>query len=525
MSTSTAASTAARDVSTCLLVGDDVDAALSTVEAVRALGAVVVAVPQSLAARVLEALGAPHAGEVTTVVEIPPAAGVGDAWNLALQAAPTDVCLLLHAGEVLVAGRPGPGEVFTAATVVEQTEPLTPPERLGNVRVVDRRRCRFTGMLRSGLEVALDQPDGAPLAAGHGSTVIVDLGAWIGPEYAAWLQFAARHLDATHDPAELVDLAAMLAATGEADGAAARLLTVHGALDGDLGRRAARLLCVLGQRHARIHEVELAVQEWRRLSAGRPGAPPASASSSTPGPALALHGLTLLSAQRPGEAATQLAAALEAGLVDEDGVGIDRGWVRSALFDARAASQRSASVLPRVFAEIDVVLETTQATNALIDLWIQAGPALSQMLEKVTGRRRRLLAAACLQRAALLGSRSCIDLAQFLWRGDQETATLLVHVAASCGGLGVADALVWSRRLRSTHGAAACPLPLLAAGVATPAVTRVLAAAALIHDLNDDRGKALLQAAAIDLHPAAMDGAMRRLHGQAPDLEKLLAHV
>ena len=143
----------------------------------------------------------------------------------------------------------------------------------------------------------------------------------------------------------------------------------------------------------------------------------------------------------------------------------------------------------------------------------------------MTGRRRRLLAAACLKRAALLGSQHCIDLAQFLWRGDQETATLLVQWLRRPG------ASAWPRRwpgragCAPAHGAAACPLPLLAAGVATPAVTRVLAAAALIHDLHDDRGRALLQAAAIDLHPAAMDGAMQRLHGQAPDLEQLLAQV
>ena len=504
---------AAVDLSTCVLAGDDLDATVATVAAVRGLGPVVLAVPQDLAAQTRAALSGAvpaqrGASDAVQVVEIDLGTTVAQAWNAVLAAAPTDVCLLLHAGEILVAGRPGPGEVFTAATVVEQTEMLTGPERLTNVRVLDRSRCRFTGALRPLLEVGVDGEAPAP-QTGPGGTVVVDLGARVGPRYAAWLQFTARHLDATTDAAELVDLAAMLAATGEVDAALVRLLAVHGALDGELGHRAARLMTVLAQRHCRLHEVELGAAEWERLSPN-------------PGPARALHGLALFTVRRSGEAADLLEEALADGLLDSDGVTVDRGWVLSARHEARAASQRSASVLPRAFSEIDAVLATEQATSGVIDLWIQTGKPLSLMLEKVTGKRRAALVEALMRIGARLGSRRCLDLAAYLWRGDQDAASTLLQLAAASGGITVQEAVGWSRRLRAAGRSAACPLPLLAAGIATPPVTRVLAAAALIHDLHDDRGKTLLQAAALDLHPAAMDGAMARLRVQAPDLEELL---
>lgn len=501
------------DLSVCILAGDDLDALRSTLEAARAIGPVVLAVPHALVARVRAEVGSvvptPRGGTAPTVlVEIDLASTVAEAWNAAMDAAPTDVCLLLHAGEVVVGGRPDPEGVFGAAVIVEAPRAVVGPERLGAIRLVHRGRCRMRGALRPVLEV----DGGVPLGHGGAGTVLVDLGARHGPDYAAWLHFAARAMDETRSPEQLVDLAALLAATGHTDAAAVRLVTVLGALEGELGRHVARMLAVLALRHNRELEVDLATREWQRLGGA-------------PGPALALRGLSLLTSQRPGTAADVLDAALVAGLSDEDGVGVDLEWVLHSRQQARTWAQRSAASLPTAFAEIDTLLESPRTTMGLVELWLQTGHLLPELLEKFSGKRRATLVSTLVDQAMSLGAWNCLDLAGVLWRSDKESAVLVLTVAAAAGVLTVEEAVTWSRRLRGAGRAASCPLLTMVAGPSVPPVLRVLAAAALVHDVRDERGPALLQAAALDLHPAAVEGATRRLRTQAPDLERMLSSV
>lgn len=501
------------ELSVCVLSGDDLQALSATVAAAGALGHVVVGVPSDLmddAASVVRAAGS------VSLQAIDLAVPVGQAWTEMMAAAPSDLCLLLHAGEVPLAGRPVADQVFSGSIVVEQSELIASPDRLTNVRIVDRRRCRMSGAVRPILEVLEDQAlDRVPQARrpveDQHPMVIVDLGTQLGPVTAAWLHFAARHQDETTDPDQLIDLAQLLASTGEVDGALVRLVALHGALEGETACRAYRLMALLAARHNRQHELELAVEEWQRI-VGHPV-----------GPAQALRGLGLYGGRRVGEAMTVLDDALALGLTDDDEAAIDRSWVLTARSNAEAWATRSATILGRLLADVEIVTSDERLVARLVTSWLEVGRPVSDLLDKVPAANRAPVIERLVKLGRQLGGERGLALAQALWRTDRESATSLVHSAAAAGTISVPQALEWSRRIRSSKGASACPLPILAASFAAPAVTRVLAAAALMHDLGDDRGRPLLQAAVLELHPAALDGATRRLQVSAPQLEELLA--
>ncbi len=505
-------------MSVCVLAGDDLEALAATVGAARGLGQVVVAVPRPLGETTRAALLPPIPAQrapgaspsAVKVVELDLHCPVGQAWNVAMAAAEHDLCLLLHAGEALVAGRPGPDQAFTAATVVEQAEVFFGPQRLGTARVVDRRHCRFSGALRPVLEVMQDAVPAQ--ATPTGGTVLADLGARIGPVEGAWLQFSARHLDVSSDPQDLVDLATMLAATGRPDAALMRLLAVNGALMGELGRRAARMLTALAVEHDRLTVAEIGAAEWQRLGGAR-------------GPALAHLGAALAACGHSAAAVSALDEALASGLTDEDGVGVDRRWVTGTRHTARMAKHDAARDLTRQLRGLQAMLDGDESALPLLRSWVKAGWPLAKLLEAFPKADRPTVVEWMVDLAVPLGVRPCLDLAESLWRVDKDRTVSLVQVAASLGSMPVEEALSWSRRFRKAGRGAYCPLTIVAAGAGVPPVSRVLAAAALIHDLDDERGRPLLQAAALKLHPAAVAGATQRLHERAPDLERMLAEV
>jgi hypothetical protein len=119
-------------LSVCILsVGDDAALELSIGAAV-GLGAIVVGL--------IDGERSPSNADV--VVTMPLGIGLGEAWDRLLRAAPTDQCLLLHPGELKVAGdasSAAPAECI----VIDQPGPFSIGDRLGTIRLVDRTVVRL----------------------------------------------------------------------------------------------------------------------------------------------------------------------------------------------------------------------------------------------------------------------------------------------------------------------------------------------------------------------------------------------
>lgn len=483
-------------ISVCVLTNDNDEAVHQTVEVARSVGAVVLGVVRGAAP-------APNGVRQVLLDRVDP---VGAAWDRLLRAAPTDLCLLLHSGELLVGPRPSATDVFRQVTIVDQPDPLSLPDRLAPVRLVDRRRCTFDGLLRPVLAVDRAVAQRVREQAGF---IVVDAAAAPGPAYRSWIHASARGLDATSDPEELLELAQALAGTEEHDAAIVRLLALLGGLHGEPARRATRLLAFCALRRSRRAVVELAVREWTRLLPGS-------------GLALALDGLSLLSAQRPMAAVRQLEAAALAGFVDDDGVTIDRAWFETALSDAKL---RAARLEAPVAAAIQQLPHTPTA-QTVIDGWLQLGRPLAELLQLLSGQNRRKVVDAVQAPGLLLDGGAGGELA--LWLSDHDdwpTAAAVVRRLAERGCLGLEDAVAWSDRLRRARRTFDCPLVLLASCAAVPVPIRVRAAAQLIHRFGDRTGAPLLQQAAQLLHPAALTGVLVHLEAEAPTATPLFVRA
>ena len=473
-------------ISVCVLANDDAAALQLTLDAAAGLGTLVVGVPEGSVAPL------PHTGATTVPIAL--TESVGAAWDRVLRGAPDDHCLLLHPGEVIVAGHPAVDAPFSSCTVIDHPDPFALPDRLDAVRLVDRSRCRVRGHVRPVL--AADGPTGE----GHGTIVVVDAGSAPGPAHQAWLQHLGVALDATDDPAELVDLAALLAGTGELDAATVRLMQLLGAIHGDLGRRAARLLTFCAVRRSRRIEAELGAREWERLDDQR-------------GPAMALRGVALASKLRVGHAVPLLEGALAAGLVDRDGIVVDRAWIETVLSDAKV---RLPLLEPVVVAEIQALRTKPKIWN-LCDGWLQLGRPLSDLASSLTGDVRRRFVTGVVDHARAIDASGCLDMAEWLAeKGITQQVLTLVHLVTVRGELPFDDGVAWSERLRAAGKGQECPLPLLAVSPAAPPVTRVRAAAALVDRFADPRGIAVLREAAAAVHPAALGGILHRLSDEAP---------
>ena len=476
-------------ISVCVLANDDAVSLQLTLDSAAGLGRLVVGLPEGVRHR-----DDPAESDVT-VVPIALTDSVGGAWDRLLRAAPDDHCLLLHPGEVVVAGHPALDPPFASCTVIDHPDPFALPDRLGIVRVVDRTRVRVRGHIRPVLAATCGS-----IAESHGTVVVVDAGSSPGAAHGAWLHYLGVALDATDDPAELVDLATTLAATGEYDAAIVRLVQLVGAIDGELGRRAARLLAFCAVRRSRRSEAELGAREWARLD-------------ERTGPATALRAAALVAKLRVGTAVPLLEAALAAGLVDSDGIAVDRTWVETMLSDAKV---RLPILEPLVAIEIQN-LRSKPNIWSLCDGWLQLGRPLHALAASLTGDVRRRFVDGAVDVARGLDPDACLDLANWLAeKGITQQVLTLVHLVALRCELDLDDALAWSERLRAAGKANECPLPLLAIAPAAPPVTRVRAAAALVDRFADPRGLAVLHEAAVAVHPAALGGALHRISGEAP---------
>lgn len=474
------------DLTVCVLAPDDADALELTLSTVSMLGYVVVGLPEHSD---LEPVGA-------IVHRISLDDGVGQAWTALLRAAPTDRCLLLHAGEVVVTGRPADDDPFGGCVVISHPHAFELPDRLGHIRLVDRRRCTVGGHLRPVVDGPPERGD-EPV---FGSTVIADTGHEPGPAHHAWLQHLAARVDDTTDPAELLDVTAVLAAGAEYDAALVRLRHLLFAYDGDLGRRVARLTAMTAVRRSRRSEAMLGSKEWERLDAN-------------PGPALALRGAAHVSRLAIGPAIPLLDAALAAGLTDDDGVAVDRTWIESMLSDAKV---RLPTLDPLVAAQIKA-LPKARSVASLCERWHQTGRPLRQLAESLRGEVRARFVAGVVALARALDATDGIDMAEWLATdGVSNDVIRLVNGAASRGDLALDTAIGWSERLRATGKAEHCPLVTMSGTSETPPVRRVLAAAILVDRFRDDRGTEALELAVRMLHTAALAGALYRVVAAAP---------
>lgn len=475
------------DISVCILATDDVEALQLTATSASMLGSVVIGQQEGATPVVIEN---------AILVTIPLIETIGQAWDRLLRAAPHERCVLLQPGEVVLAGQPGQDTPFAPSIVVDHPDAYEPPDRLGPVRVVDRGACRIVGRLRP--VVDHDGPDHDET----GSLVIVDTGMRRGAAYEAWVQFLAVGLDDTEDPAELLDMATLLALTGEHDAAITRLYAMLGAFEGDLGRRIARLLAYCAVRRGRRMEAVHATHVWERLEPN-------------PGPALALRGVALATQQLSGHALPLLEAALASGLTDSDGVTVDRTWIEAMVSKAR---QR----LPRVesLAGQEVYsMHHRSALGPLLEAWNELGRPVSELLGLFNDVSRRIVRNRIFETLGAIDSISCIQYAEELAADGMgpNVVDLLVSVVAR-GDITLDEVRPWADRVRAAGREKRCPLVEFAGVPVGPPVERVLAAAELIDRYQDERGRELLETATRSLPTAAIGGALHRLAAEVPSV-------
>ena len=475
-------------LSVCILsVGDDAALALSIGAAV-GLGAIVVGL--------IDGECAPDDADV--VVTMPLGAGLGEAWDRLLRAAPTDQCLMLHPGELKVAGdasSSAPAECI----VIDQPGPFSMRDRLGTIRLVDRTVVRLDGRLSPRLELKRD--------ATSSSLVILDAGSVVGDAYKGWLQHLGVAMDDSDDPEEIIELATMLAGTGEHDAAVFRISDIIEALDGDQARRAARLAALSALHRGRPSETWRAVERWAALAA-------------CPGPALAVKGLYLAQQQRMTAAVDLLERAVEAGLTDEDGISVDRLWVESALSDAKLRAKRLEGVVGTELAALKGERVGESSLERMRPGWVGLGLSLGKLYELLkTDRRRRFV------ERVFLPTDDCepdeaIDLAASLAASNAPNVPVelvgLVHRLASRGELPLDTAVAWTARFRHANVSDASPLQVLALSPATSPVTKVLAGALELDRFDAGEGEVLLSQAAHGVHSCALAGTLRRLVEMAP---------
>jgi hypothetical protein len=275
---------------------------------------------------------------------------------------------------------------------------------------------------------------------------------------------------------------------------------VVGALHGDLARHAARLLALCALRRGRLTEAVLGTREWERHEPRL-------------GPVLAVRGLALASARLPAAARELLEAAQAKGLVDSDGVAVDRTWVDAVLASAKLSVAREAEIVVQEFKNF-----TPKSWGVpLLESWIRAGGALDELLGALDDASARKLRRQLYKQIACIDSVACLEYAEHVFLAGVDPAlTDLLDAVVARGELDLDDARRWSARVRAAGRSDACPLASLAATAGGPPVARVLAAAELIEQYADPRGPELLEYAARNLHTAAIRGVMHRLAAEAP---------
>ena len=476
-------------LSVCILtVGDDAALELS-IGATMGLGAIVVGI--------IDGERAPDDADV--VVTMPLGVGLGEAWDRLLRAAPTDQCLLLHPGELRVAGdtsSAAPAECI----VIDQPGPFSMHDRLGTIRLVDRTIVRLDGRLSPRLELKREATSSA--------LVILDSGSAVGEAYKGWLQHLGVAMDDSDDPEVVIELATMLAGTGEHDAALFRISDIIDALDGDQARRAARLAAFSALHRGRASETLRATERWAALASG-------------PGPALALQGLRLAQQQRMTAAIDLLERAVDAGLTDEDGISVDRLWVESALSDAKLRVSRFEGVVGSELVALKVGERVGESSlERMRPSWVGRGLPLGKLYELLKTDRRRRFVERVYQPTDDCEPGEAIELAASLATAHAPNVPIelvgLVHRLASRGDLPLDSAVTWTARFRDANVADASPLQVLALSPATSAVTKVLAGALELDRFDADEGTVLLSQAAHGVPGGALAGTLRRLVEMAP---------
>jgi hypothetical protein len=454
-------------------------------------GRLVVGVPDAEARSVPDLPGA-------VVVPLNGCPSLGAAWEAILRAAPTDRCLLLREGEMLVAGNPATVAPFAAAVVVDVLDPLAPPDRLPDIRLVDRRRCRMTGALTPRLELDDPVPSGPAPA---GSLVIVDTAVPLGPAYQAWLHRAGVAVAGTTDREEYLAIAEMLAGTGEYDAAVARLTDVLGAAHDLIDLRVARLLALVGLRRRRDLAAMAGVRRWAELT-------------SAPGAAKAIEGLILIGGRRPYAAIELLEEALEAGLVDVDGYSVDRSWVE-------ATYSRLLVDVPMERGNVTRRILASKATAAVdptvIEAWNGCGLPYSEFITLFDGEARAAAVNRCLGADLTADPAATSALAEwFAEGGSWRHAVLALRPLAREGLLPLADAVAWSERRIARRAGETGPLETWAASGRAPLVGRVFAAAHLLGFDGGSTGRRLLGDLAPQVHPSILLPVALRLADEVP---------